>query len=81
MLAKSESGAYTAETTAAGNPQFRDAATGTMMLTSDLALLEEPFRAHVEEFAANEAAFFEAFAAAWVKLQENGVNTYLRTGL
>jgi catalase (peroxidase I) len=37
-----------------------------------LALLEQPFREYVELYAKDQAAFFEDFSKAWVKLQENG---------
>lgn len=64
---------YEAETTAKGCPQFRHKASGTMMLKSDIALIEEPsFKAIVEEYAKNQDAFFADFTSAWVKLQENG---------
>lgn len=68
MLAKE----YADETTAGGCPQKRHGKSGTIMLISDLALLEEPFRQHVELYAKDQAAFFKDFVAAWVKLQENG---------
>ena len=54
-----------------GCPQHRSDK-GTIMLTSDLALLEDGFRPHVEAYAKDQAAFFRDFAAAWVKLQELG---------
>ena len=38
-------------------------------------------QAAVEEFAKDQAAFFAAFTTAWVKLQENGVESDLRAGL
>jgi len=63
---------YTAETTANGCPQNREA-DGTIMLISDLALLEDPgFKVHVEKYAADQDAFFADYKEAWVKLQENG---------
>lgn len=56
-----------------GNPQFVCPASGTMMLISDMALVNDPvFKPYVEKYAADEAAFFADFTAAWVKLQENG---------
>ena len=77
MLAKT----YTEETAPNGAAQFRDADTGTIMLTSDLALLtDEAFKTHVERFAADQDAYFEAYTSAWVKLQENGC-TGLRDAL
>ena len=69
MLAKS----YEAETTEKGCPQNAHKASGTIMLISDLALLEDPaYKAHVERYAASEPAFFADYTTAWVKLQENG---------
>jgi len=68
MLAKE----YVAETTAGGCPQNRCPKTGTVMLTSDLALLDAPFREYVELYAKDQDAFFGDFVKAWVKLQENG---------
>ena len=63
---------YTAETTAAGCPQHRSDA-GTIMLISDLDLLEDAaFKAVVEEYAADPALFFKEYASAWTKLQESG---------
>ena len=58
-----------------GPLQFEDAKTKSlMMLPSDLALIEDPeMKAHVEAFAKDSGAFFRAFAAAFVKLQELGV--------
>jgi len=69
MLAK----AYKEETAPNGAAQFRNADTGTIMLTSDLALLtDDSFKMHVERFAADQEAYFAAYTSAWVKLQENG---------
>eukprot|EP00908_Phaeocystis_cordata_P008340 Transcript_18996.p3 GENE.Transcript_18996~~Transcript_18996.p3 ORF type:complete len:257 (+),score=122.60 Transcript_18996:31-771(+) len=62
---------------AAGNPekpQYEHKASGTIMLISDLALLEDDaYKTHVERYAADQDAYFTDFTAAWVKLQENGV--------
>mmetsp|Transcript_24807 Transcript_24807/g.80244 ORF Transcript_24807/g.80244 Transcript_24807/m.80244 type:complete len:167 (+) Transcript_24807:136-636(+) len=63
---------YQEETTAAGNPQFKSTSSDTIMLISDLALLEGPFKEFTEKYAANQDAFFADFSAAWIKLQENG---------
>jgi len=63
---------YEAETTAQGCPQNRNKESGTVMLISDLALLEDPFRQHVEAYAKDQSVFFDDFTKAWVKLQENG---------
>mmetsp|Transcript_12727 Transcript_12727/g.39847 ORF Transcript_12727/g.39847 Transcript_12727/m.39847 type:complete len:406 (-) Transcript_12727:120-1337(-) len=64
---------YAPETTAKGCPQHRHAESKTIMLLSDLALLADPaFKKHVDAYAADQAAFFNDFADAWVKLQENG---------
>lgn len=68
MLAKE----YVDETTAQGCPQKKHGASGTIMLISDLALLEAPFREHVELYAKDQEAFFKDYVSAWVKLQENG---------
>jgi len=55
------------------NPQYENKETGTIMLISDLALLEDDaFKVHVEKYAADESAYFADFTSAWVKLQENG---------
>lgn len=62
---------YSDETTAAGCPQKKHSS-GTIMLISDLALLEPPFREIVEEYAKDQGAFFKDYVSAWVKLQENG---------
>ena len=73
---------YAPETVAAtGCPQHRSRA-GTIMLVSDLALLEDPaFKAVVEEYAADQSLFFEEYTSAWIKLQENGVAERLRDEL
>eukprot|EP00581_Thalassiosira_minuscula_P019678 CAMPEP_0183727202 /NCGR_PEP_ID=MMETSP0737-20130205/25085_1 /TAXON_ID=385413 /ORGANISM="Thalassiosira miniscula, Strain CCMP1093" /LENGTH=267 /DNA_ID=CAMNT_0025958777 /DNA_START=17 /DNA_END=820 /DNA_ORIENTATION=- len=63
---------YVDETTAQGCPQKKHAGSGTIMLISDLALLESPFKETVELYAKDQEAFFKDFTAAWVKLQENG---------
>ena len=63
---------YVDETTAAGCPQKKHEGSGTIMLISDLALLESPFREYVELYAKDEEAFFRDYVEAWVKLQENG---------
>ena len=68
MLAKE----YVDETTAQGCPQKKHASSGTIMLISDLALLEAPFCEYVELYAKDQEAFFKDYVAAWVKLQENG---------
>ena len=47
-----------------------------------MALLEDPvFKAVVEEYAADQSLFFEEYASAWIKLQENGVAERLRDAL
>ena len=68
MLAKE----YADETTAQGCPQKKHGSSGTIMLISDLALLESPFKEYVELYAKDQDAFFKDYTAAWVKLQENG---------
>jgi len=64
---------YAAETTAKGKPQHRHAASGTIMLVTDLALLEdEKFSKHVKRYAVDQEAFFADYTDAWARLQENG---------
>jgi catalase (peroxidase I) len=64
---------YEDETTSTGNPQKRCPVSGTMMLISDLALIEdEAFKVYVEKYAMDQDAWFADFVAAWVKLQELG---------
>jgi len=47
-----------------------------MMLPTDMALLwDKSFRKHTLDFAKDEEAFFSAFAAAFQKLEENGVKS------
>jgi len=67
---------YVVETVeATGCPQHRDPESGTIMLNSDIALLEDAaFKAVAEEYARDQDAFFRDFATAWVKIQENGVS-------
>ena len=66
---------YVEETAPNGKVQMRHEATGTIMLTSDLALLLDPdFKVHVERFAEDEAAFHAAYALAWVRMQELGTD-------
>jgi len=63
--------AYTEETSSKGMPQHRSKS-GTIMLISDLALIQDPaFKKHVETYAGDKNAFFNDFTEAWVKLQEN----------
>ena len=55
---------------------------GTIMLISDLALLEDAaFKSVVEEYAADQSRFFADFVSAWTRLQENGVGDLLRDEL
>ena len=71
---------YDEETAPNGAAQFRNKDTNTMMMTSDLALLEDAsFKTHVEAFAADQAKFHAAYASAWQKLQENGVSNLRST--
>jgi len=78
MVAK----AYTATTVeATGNPQYAANKGNTIMLESDLALLNQPFREYVDEFAGSQGAFFACFAENWQKLQELGVADKLRDRL
>jgi cytochrome c peroxidase len=71
---------WVAKTTHEGKPwkgpfQFESAKDPQiMMLPADLWLLEDPkFRKIVEEYAADEKAFYRDFAAAFSKLMELGV--------
>jgi len=78
LLAKS----YAEEKTEKGNPQCRHAASGTIMLKTDLALLEDPaFKTVVEEYAKDQALFFSDYTKAWVQLQEGGCSEGLRDKL
>mmetsp|Transcript_30432 Transcript_30432/g.72989 ORF Transcript_30432/g.72989 Transcript_30432/m.72989 type:complete len:315 (-) Transcript_30432:200-1144(-) len=55
-----------------GNPQFNSDA-NTMMLISDLALMEdEKFRVYVDKYAEDQDAFFSDFAESYQKLLELG---------
>mmetsp|Transcript_98074 Transcript_98074/g.169981 ORF Transcript_98074/g.169981 Transcript_98074/m.169981 type:complete len:568 (-) Transcript_98074:298-2001(-) len=63
---------YSHETTQKGNPQFYNAATGTIMLASDFALLTEKLKPFVELYASDQESFFKDFAEAWQTLQELG---------
>lgn len=63
---------YKDEITKQGCPQKRSG--DTIMLISDLALLQPPFKEFVDKYAADQDAFFTDFTAAWIKLQENGVS-------
>lgn len=58
-----------------GPEQFENPGGALMMLPSDMALVHDPnFRAVVEEYARDEAAFRADFAAAFAKLLELGVD-------
>lgn len=60
--------------------QFEDSSGSLVMLPSDMVLLwDKQYRKHVEEFAADEDAFFFEFGAAFQKLQENGVKAFAET--
>lgn len=57
-----------------GPDQFENGAGGSVMHMEDMVLLwDKRLRKHVEEFAKNEDVWFEAFAEAFQKLEENGV--------
>jgi len=65
---------------ATGNPQLAATEGGTIMLISDLALLEDDaFKVHVEKYAAEQDAFFADFTPAWVKMQELGYDSLSET--
>jgi len=58
-----------------GNPQFWNEKKQTMMLISDLALIQDPgFKPYVELYAKDQTAFFRDFADAWSRLQCLGCN-------
>jgi len=63
---------YEEEKTEKGCPQLRHKDSGTVMLISDMCLLEEPMKQYVEEYAKDQDKFFKDFTSAWIKLQENG---------
>jgi catalase (peroxidase I) len=44
-----------------------------MMLPTDMALLEEPFRQYVEIYAKDQQKFFDDFASAFLTLIELGM--------
>ena len=70
---------WTLKTTHKGGPwkgpaQFEDKTGELMMLPTDLALVQDAkMKPIVQEYAKDEKKFFEDFAKAWIKLQENGV--------
>lgn len=71
---------YEPETTEKGCPQHRNKDVKTMMLISDLALLEDPaFKEHVDRYAADQDAFFADFTSAWTRLQELGCESLRET--
>ncbi|CAE7853396.1 APX3 [Symbiodinium sp. KB8] len=64
---------WSSETTSKGNPQFRCAESKTMMLTTDMALVNDPdFKRYVIQFADDQKSWFSEFDKAWVRLQELG---------
>lgn len=66
---------WTKETSSKGQAQYGNGsgASKTMMLESDLALLNDPaFKKYVDIYAGNQDTFFADFLDAWVRLQENG---------
>lgn len=64
---------YSDMTTSKGEKQGWNEETKTMMLVSDLSLLEdEVFIQHVKEYAGDNDLWLKDFTAAWIKLQENG---------
>lgn len=56
-----------------GPRQFMDEDDELMMLPTDIALLEEPFRQYVDLYAKDQQKFFDDFSAAFLKLIELGV--------
>jgi cytochrome c peroxidase len=60
-----------------GPAQYEDKSKTLMMLPTDLVLIKDPkFREFVEIYAKDEEKFFKDFAAAFSKLQENGVKAF-----
>ena len=65
-----------------GNKQFVHDKTETMMLPTDMALIQDKvFKPIVEKFAADKNTFFSAFSKAFQKLQESGVNSNVLTSV
>eukprot|EP01128_Nolandella_sp_AFSM9_P006098 TRINITY_DN3069_c0_g1_i1.p1 TRINITY_DN3069_c0_g1~~TRINITY_DN3069_c0_g1_i1.p1 ORF type:complete len:388 (+),score=115.62 TRINITY_DN3069_c0_g1_i1:83-1165(+) len=63
-----------------GPLQYEDETKSLMMLPTDLALVEDPeFRKYVELYQNDEEAFFNDFAKAFTKLQENGVAAFAKS--
>ena len=58
-----------------GPLQYEDESGELMMLPSDLALLEPPWRQYVEQFANDEDDFFKEFSKAYEKLMNLGFNS------
>ncbi|ORY99726.1 heme peroxidase [Absidia repens] len=56
-----------------GPRQFEDEDGDLMMLPTDMALLDPPFRQYVEIYAKDKQRFFDDFSAAFLKLIELGV--------
>ena len=65
-----------------GPLQYEDAETHRlMMLPTDLALRDDPaFRVYVDEFAADEQAFFDAFAESFSTLLSLGCPAHVQPG-
>ncbi len=62
---------WTLETAKSGNKQYRSGK--VMMLTTDMALIEDPkFKEYVQKYSNDQNAFFEDYKDAWVRLQELG---------
>eukprot|EP00434_Breviolum_minutum_P017769 symbB.v1.2.015684.t1/scaffold1179.1/size133475/7 len=62
---------WTKATAKNGKPQYWSGK--TMMLTTDMALIEDAkFREYVEKYAKDQSAFFQDYSEAWVRLQELG---------
>ena len=54
---------------------------GAITHTQSTLAQDPAFKAVVEEYAADQSLFFEEYASAWIKLQENGVAERLRDEL
>jgi hypothetical protein len=59
-----------------GPEQFENEDKELMMLPTDLALLEAPWREFVDLYAKDKEAFFKDFSDAFVKLMEFGMDLH-----
>jgi len=67
---------FSPETTNKGKPQYRCAASNTIMMESDMALIRDPgFKRWVDTYAADQDAFFADFSESWARVQELGCDS------